>query len=315
MLLQKIMALPLLGFRQPVLLTTKFKMPYLNYKDTLSCNLSDTIMVTLNPIPSPFFTVPNRICETSSINPLIPRTTGGTFSGLGVLSTNFNATDPKVKPSLNTPNGVIIKHSISKLNCNADTSIMVLVYPQFDTVYSGIREFCETDALEILTTRHSGGAWTGPGVSAKSFNPALAGAGSLTIKVDSTGFCGNSANYQFLVSKMPDHDFPDTIYGCNNKAAILDAGNNGSAYLWNTNDTSQKITAIVNGDYWVKITDGKCELSDSTFVKITELCLGVSAFHSSKSTIKIFPNPTSQYLNLKSEGEKIESVKLLNLMG
>ena len=289
---------------------------WLNYADSFGCEITDTIAVTSIAPPSPFFTTKNKFCETETTGLLNPTNSGGTFTGLGVSSTNFNASDPKVKPSLNSPKSVSIKHSISKNGCNADTMIIIQVYPVFDTVYSGNRVFCSIDPIENLITRHSGGTWSGSGVVGNTFNPVIASVGSHTIRLDSTGFCGNNARYLFKVLISPDHDFPDTVYGCNNKPAVLDAGNNGAVYSWNTGAKSQTITATTNGKYWVKISIGsKCETTDTTQVKITAICLGVSAVHSSNSSIKIFPNPTSQFLNLESGGENIETVKLLNLTG
>ena len=190
-----------------------------------------------------------------------------------------------------------------------------MVYPLFDTVYSGNRSFCEGDTLEVLLTRHQGGTWSGSGVTGRTFSPKISGLGVHAIKVDSVGFCGNSASYNFEVFKMPIRSFPDTVLGCTKNPVSLDAQNSGAIYLWNTGSTSKTIVATISGNYWVKIVNGKCEITDSTKVKITEVCVGISAIHSAKSRIKIYPNPSSDFINLETEGEVISNVKVLSLSG
>jgi len=44
---------------------------------------------------------------------------------------------------------------------------------------------------------------------------------------------------------------------------ILNAGNPGAQYLWNTGNTTQTLHVTSIGTYWVKVNNGKCSASDS----------------------------------------------------
>ncbi|MDX2248439.1 MAG: T9SS type A sorting domain-containing protein [Bacteroidia bacterium] len=49
---------------------------------------------------------------------------------------------------------------------------------------------------------------------------------------------------------------------------LLDAGNPGAGFLWNTGATSQTLTVVSTGIYWVDVTDGTGTTRDSVYVQI-----------------------------------------------
>ncbi|HTF04782.1 MAG TPA: hypothetical protein VK826_12190, partial [Bacteroidia bacterium] len=60
---------------------------------------------------------------------------------------------------------------------------------------------------------------------------------------------------------------PDTVV-CDT-ALVLDAGNPGMMYAWNTTATSQQITVSTNGTYIVTVTDSAaCSVSDTIDVVV-----------------------------------------------
>jgi gliding motility-associated-like protein len=58
---------------------------------------------------------------------------------------------------------------------------------------------------------------------------------------------------------------PDTSV-CIKNPILLDAGNIGAAYLWNTGATSQQITVAKPGTYIIRITQDGCQASDTAEV-------------------------------------------------
>jgi len=55
---------------------------------------------------------------------------------------------------------------------------------------------------------------------------------------------------------------------CKGKALVLDAKNPGLRYLWNTDETTQKIKVENSGRYWVKVINLGCSMTDTVNVKI-----------------------------------------------
>jgi gliding motility-associated-like protein len=68
------------------------------------------------------------------------------------------------------------------------------------------------------------------------------------------------------VYPKPKLNLRDTIL-CKGKQLILDAKNPGMKYLWNTDETTQKIKVENNGTYWVKVKNNGCVQSDTMNVK------------------------------------------------
>lgn len=102
------------------------------------------------------------------------------------------------------------------------------------------------------------------------------GANTQTLLVNSSGIYGvtvisqpanclnsDSINVQVagLLNLGPDVSLCGQLNGI-----MLDAGNPGSSYLWNTGDTSSSITVTAPGIYSVTITNGSCIQTDSITV-------------------------------------------------
>lgn len=88
------------------------------------------------------------------------------------------------------------------------------------------------------------------------------------------------------------------ILKCPNDTVILDAGYGKFSYLWNTGDTSQTLSVVNPGTYWVVADNGDCFVSDTILISNnylpvlnlgadTALCFGNSV---QISTGNIFPN-------------------------
>jgi gliding motility-associated-like protein len=59
----------------------------------------------------------------------------------------------------------------------------------------------------------------------------------------------------------------DTAF-CKGDVIVLDAKNPGMRYLWNNGKTTPKIKVEFAGKYWVKVTNGRCAVSDTVRVKL-----------------------------------------------
>lgn len=69
-------------------------------------------------------------------------------------------------------------------------------------------------------------------------------------------FCSCLIQAQPIVNLGPD----TTVCG---NSLMLDAGNTGATFLWNTGATTQNLTATASGTYWVDVTDVSGTTRDS----------------------------------------------------
>jgi gliding motility-associated-like protein len=60
----------------------------------------------------------------------------------------------------------------------------------------------------------------------------------------------------------------DTLFCANMPPQLLDAGNPGLTYIWNTGATSQTLNAATPGLYWVTADNGSCTYTDSILLSL-----------------------------------------------
>lgn len=63
---------------------------------------------------------------------------------------------------------------------------------------------------------------------------------------------------------------PSTSYVCAGTNAVLNANNPGASYLWNDGSTNQQLSVNNAGTYWVTVTLGFCETTDSTDLVVSD---------------------------------------------
>jgi gliding motility-associated-like protein len=82
--------------------------------------------------------------------------------------------------------------------------------------------------------------------------------------------CNQVDSVQILIKygPPPTSNLDDTTENCGGEPIILDAGNPGAKYTWDTNDTTQTIQPTTNGKHWVTVDNGFCVIKDSTNVLV-----------------------------------------------
>ena len=114
-------------------------------------------------------------------------------------------------------------------------------------------------------------------------------------------------NYCALVMNV---DLGENINTCDADTLIIDAGNPGSSFMWNTGDTSQTIEVFGQGSYLVMIDDGYCIACDSVDVQnyAKPEHLGPNDFQICGTTaILDAENPTADYYSW-STGDTTQTI-------
>jgi gliding motility-associated-like protein len=81
--------------------------------------------------------------------------------------------------------------------------------------------------------------------------------------------CNQIDSIQIIIKygPTPTSNLEDVTENCGGEALILDAGNPGALYMWDTGDTTQTILPT-NGKHWVTVDNGFCVIKDSTNVQV-----------------------------------------------
>ena len=171
------------------------------FTDANGCTNSITNTITVNPLPTVSFGVLSAVCVSQSAFALTTGSpAGGTYSGNGVSSGNFN-------PAVAGVGTHTLTYTYSSgSGCTASATTTITVYSLPTVTLSPIAAVCiNTAAFTLTNGSPAGGTYSGTGISAGIFNPANAGAGTHTITytVTNANNCTASATTTITVNPLP----------------------------------------------------------------------------------------------------------------
>jgi gliding motility-associated-like protein len=107
-------------------------------------------------------------------------------------------------------------------NCTNDTIIKIPLYRNFDGTITNPGKFCPTDSTVKLFSKDSGGLWSGKGIIDPKgfFDPRVAGPGTHTIQIDSSGVCGGVFIRNIVVDTLPNSKIIIPPYFCQDNTDI-----------------------------------------------------------------------------------------------
>ncbi len=137
-----------------------------------------------------------------------------------------------------------------------------------------------------------------------------------TIQIDATNLCGGiSINYPIVIQPVPLVNIgADTILVKSGENTTLDAGTGGTSYTWNSGATTSSVfVKEPSALYCVTVTNQfGCKASDCTFVKFYK----TSTTDLTAWGINMFPNPTSDRLNISTTGAlSVSTVQIYTIDG
>ena len=193
------------------------------YIDGNGCSGTATQSVFVNSLPVVSFTgLTGPYCSDNATPVALTGVpSGGTFAGNGISGTTFT-------PSLAAPGANTIDYSYTDGNGCTNTSSQTVTVNAIPTVsFSGLSSpYCANNSTPVtLTGLPVGGTFSGPGVSANTFTPSVAGVGAHSIMytyTDGNG-CVNSQTQTAVVNALPTVTFSglNPIYCTNSSSATL----------------------------------------------------------------------------------------------
>lgn len=123
----------------------------------------------------------------------------------------------------------------------------------------------------LLTAPQTGVSYLwSTGEDTQSITPTSGGAHTVTI-TDGQG-CQGISTFNVTLFALPSVNLGPDITLCGAPSTILNAGNPGASYLWNTGAQTQQLTANTSGPYSVTVTNANnCSASDAVNVQLNAL--------------------------------------------
>ena len=165
---------------------------------------------------------------------------------------------------------------------------------------------------EILWTNATGGI-IDPTMSNTDAVPTASGQYVVDVNNQLSG-CSDNDLLDVTVNANPTVDLGADI-SQPNPPVVLDAGSGFADYTWSTAETTSSISVSTSGTYYVTVTNAdNCSATDTIEVSFT---LDIVTVDGSLASVKLYPNPTSDFLTMDLSGFKDETltVELIDLNG
>ncbi|MCF8297273.1 MAG: T9SS type A sorting domain-containing protein [Saprospiraceae bacterium] len=170
--------------------------------DSLNFTGSDTINIVVSPKPNVNIIsgLNSAYCRSEMPVNLLAYPTGGTFSGDGLTGNYFNPS------SANIGNNLVVYSYTDNYGCSNSDTIQTIVNAlptvNISTVLSSA--YCSDASSVSLTATPSGGIFSGPGISANTFNPSMAnGTVNIFYNYTDTNGCSNTDTVSTVVNQNP----------------------------------------------------------------------------------------------------------------
>jgi hypothetical protein len=182
--------------------------------DANSCVNTTTVVVTVNPLPVVTLDPIAPVCADAAMFTLTGESpAGGTFSGMGVSAGMFDAATAGAGTHT-------VTYSFTDGNgCSSSATQNVVVNALPVVTLASFSPVCaESPAMTLTGESPAGGTFSGTGVSAGSFDPAVAMAGThaITYSYTDANGCSSSATESITVNPTPVVSFASMNSLCAN---------------------------------------------------------------------------------------------------
>lgn len=239
----------------PAQATTGNSMIVYSYTDGFGCTDNDTVITTINPLPTVLLTTQFAAgyCQDGSMVTMSGYPSGGTFNGNGVNGTIFY-------PDSTTSGLHDITYDYTDIHgCTNSDTAQVTVYSLPSVSIAPIADICsDVNQLVLTGGSPSGGQYSGNAVNgySGSFFPGLANIGLNQVKynyTDANG-CSNFATTDIKVISQPSAQFSIPAVTCKSDTVIINyigGASTSALFSWNF-DNAQAITGSGVGPYTMR---------------------------------------------------------------
>jgi hypothetical protein len=233
---------------------------YVTVTDANNCQNTDTVAVTVNPLPIVALGSDVTFCQNDSAS---------LDAGAGFVSYNWSNSASSQTINVFTAGNYFVIVTDNNGCTNSDSvSVTVNALPAIDL--GTALSFCMNDSLVL----DAGSGFTAYVWSDNSTAQTLTvnAAGTYYASITDNNGCINSDTVSVSVNPLPVVNLGADLSLCMNSSAVIDAGTGFSTYFWSDNSSGQTLTVTSAGTYSVQVTDNNgCEDTDTVSVTVNAL--------------------------------------------
>ena len=238
-----------------------------------SCQLSDTVTVAVHGPYTISVTPSDTICSALgvqlSVTHSVPAPSSIAWSPAANLNSGTIAT-PTIIADTTTTYVVTVSDAFG---CSVTDSTTIAV--AFDDILTPVSLTACAGQNVVLNAGYPGSTYEWS-TTATTQIINVNTTGSYTVEITDVQLCQAVKTFNVTFNPLPIVNFgPDPLL-CGVSSYVLDAGNPGCTYIWNTSATTQTITATVNGPYNVTVTTPLgCSASDAVYLTFNAMPVDV----------------------------------------
>jgi predicted outer membrane repeat protein len=224
------------------------------------CFRSDTIHVTVNPLPVVSLGNDTAICDGSNIV-LDAQNSGATYLW------NTTASTQTINVTIAGSFDVVVTDANGCVNTD---TINVVLNPLPVVALGNDTAIC--DGADLLLDAQNAGAAYQWNTSDATQIISVTTAGSFDVVVTDANGCKNTDTINVALNPLPVVALGNDTAICDGADLLLDAQNAGAAYQWNTTASTQTINVTTAGSFDVVVTDAnRCVNTDTINVALNAL--------------------------------------------
>jgi hypothetical protein len=268
--------------------------------DQYGCSSDDAIqllslidLVDITPSPNAKYCPGDSVEITANTS-----TSGATFQ--------WNTGAQTASTFISNPGNKVVTVSANGF-CDAKDTIFVSVFNLEPLTITPGADSCSPRSVEV-NTDYVTYLWAGGETTS---NIQITENSTVLIDVIDSNGCSQLDSLMVEVLDQPDVFIGNDTLICEETALIL-AANSVGAYLWSTGQTTFSIAVIVEDEYWLEVTNSAGCVGSDTMNLAVKVCVGVDEL-GNETSFGIYPNPTQNILNVKSDQAGTYSV--INMLG
>jgi hypothetical protein len=267
----------------------------------VNCPITKTFTVDMISLQTPTLSAPLPFCTNAPLQTVSATPAGGLFTA---VNGNWIGTNSGViTPSLAVPGVNAFVYAISVSSCVASaTASFTLAQFNSAAINATVSGLCRNGAslnLMSLVGSTVNGSWSGASVPNNIFTPTVA-AGSYTLVYNTTssipGLCPDQALLLVNVYNTPTLSLQGNTIICSGQTTTITA-TGADSYSLNANATGSIMVLSPNASttYSISGTSNNCSAVKLISIAVNP-CTGIDEFNSMEGDVKIYPNPTKDYI-------------------